>query len=131
NVKTPPKSDVDVTVTPPATTGTAEVTPDTDTAVGAKTVPPSTTDTTTVETIPPGANVDVNVNPTTPAQTPPAAAPTMTDPRPPLRRIDANSAAIYGGVTEPAQPVAPIAPGYVPVRNDQTAVGHTWVGRLG
>ena len=34
-------------------------------------------------------------------------------------------------MTEPAQPVAPIAPGYVPVRNDQTAVGHTWVGRLG
>jgi hypothetical protein len=141
NVNTPPKSDVDVnvtprksdvnvTVTPPATTGTAEATADT--AVGAKTMPPSTSDTTTVETIPPGADVDVNVNPTTPAQTPPAAVQPLTDPRPPLRRIDANSAAIYGGVTEPAQPIAPVPSGtYVPVRNDQPSVGHTWVGRLG
>ena len=51
--------------------------------------------------------------------------------QPPARIIDANTAAIFGGVTEPTVPVQPLPqPGYY--RHGAVHdTAHTWVGRLG
>ena len=80
---------------------------------------------------PPGS-VDVNVTPMSTVQPAPVTAPKQQPSvMPPARIIDANTAAIFGGVTEATVPVQPLPqPGYYRhgAVHDTT---HTWVGRLG
>jgi hypothetical protein len=115
NITPPPASDVDVTVNPPPATKPTPPSAGAPGGVGVKA--PGTVD------------VQVNQDPT-PTPAPVAAPPTQPSVMPPARIIDANTAAIYGGVTEAAVPVQPIAP---PVYRDRVVhdTSHTWVGRLG
>jgi hypothetical protein len=83
-----------------------------------------------VGTTSPGTvEVDVTEEPT-PQPAPVAAPPTQPSVMPPAKAIDANTAAIYGGVTESTVPVAPIPQ---PEYRQRTAhdTSHTWVGNLG
>jgi len=115
NVKPPPGSDVDVTVNP------AQPDP----------TPPSAGAPGEPGNAPPG-NVDVNVTPDSPVQPAPVVAPKTPPPvQPPVKLIDANTAAIFGGVTEPTVPVQPLPqPGYYH-HGAVHDTSHTWVGRLG
>jgi hypothetical protein len=114
NVKTPPGSDVDVTVNP------AQPNP----------TPPSAGAPGEPGNAPPGS-VDVNVTPQATVPPAPVAPKEQSSVQPPARIIDANTAAIFGGVTEATVPVQPMPqPGYYrhsAVRD----TSHTWVGRLG
>jgi len=114
-VKTPPASEVDVTVDPAAPNPT----------------PPSAGAPGQPGTAPPGS-VQVDVTPQSTVQPAPVAAP-RTEPgiMPPARVINANTAAIYGAVTEATVPVQPLPqPGYYR-HGKPHDTAHTWVGRLG
>ena len=117
NVKAPPGSEVDVTVNP------AQPNP----------TPPSAGAPGEPGNAPPGS-VDVNVTPASPVQPAPVAAPRPPEQptvKPPARLIDANTAAIFGGVTEATVPVQPLPqPGYYS-HGTVHDTSHTWVGRLG
>jgi hypothetical protein len=126
----PAPTNVDVNVTPsPGTTVEVEV-------PNARPSSPPAAVPGTGSTMPGGgqtpapANVDVNINP--PTQAPPVAAPGPTSVMPPARVIDANTAAITGGVTESVPVVPPPAPAPDYYRR---GVGHdtshTWAGRVG
>ena len=115
NVNTPAQSDVDVKVNPKN--------PPENKAVSPSPPVPGTTET-------PPANVQVDVNPAPPLTTPPFPNPMAPTVVPPARIIDANSAAIMGGVTEPAVPVGP-GPFYTGHPREVSPIEHTWVSRLG
>ena len=115
NVNTPAQSDVDVKVNPKN--------PPENKAVSPSPPVPGTTET-------PPANVQVDVNPAPPLTTPPFPNPMAPTVVPPARIIDANSAAITGGVTEPAIPVGP-GPFYTGRPREVSPIEHTWVSRLG
>jgi hypothetical protein len=110
---TPPPGDVDVNVTPKATPENKAVSP--------SPAVPGTQET-------PPANVNVDVNPTTPVQ--PALTPQQRGVIPPARIIDANIAAITGGVTESHVPVGP-NPFYPVQPREVTPLEHSWVARIG
>jgi len=115
DVNTPAQSDVDVKVNPKN--------PPENKAVSPSPPVPGTTET-------PPANVQVDVNPAPPLTTPPFPNPMAPTVVPPARIIDANSAAIMGGVTEPAVPVGP-GPFYTGHPREVSPIEHTWVSRLG
>jgi hypothetical protein len=116
-VEPPPAGSVDATGTDP--TGTpAPVTPP----------PPSGPPGGVGTTAPGSADTDLQMEPQ--PQPAPVVVPPPTAIRPPAKLIDANTAAIYGAVTEPTVPVQRIPPpGPYPGRAPDAA--HTWVGRLG
>ena len=118
NVKTPPKTDVNVNVNPPPN-GNPN-------APENKAVSPSPPIPGTTET-PPAANVNVDVNPTTPP--PPVPTPMRPNVMPPARTIDANTAAMYGGVTESYAPVGPRP--FVAPPKSEFPLKHSWVSFIG
>jgi hypothetical protein len=77
---------------------------------------------------PPPANVNVDVNPAPPVA--PVATPMQPSVRPPAHIIDANTAAITGGVTESLAPVGP-QPFLLPRPTVATPLEHTWVAKVG
>ena len=108
----PPGSNVDPSLSPPPITPPPPAGP----PGGVGTSAPGTVDT------------DLNVDPQ--PQPAPVAAPRQPGIMPPAKLIDANTAAIYGGVTEATVP----QPAMPPVRARHGVVhdtSHTWVGRLG
>jgi hypothetical protein len=121
--------------TPPGTNGDVSAGTTTPTEVevvppGApenKAVSPSPPVPGTTQTPPPG-NVNVDVNPAPPVT--PVATPMQPSVVPPARIIDANTAAITGGVTESIAPIGP-QPFFAPRPTVATPLEHTWVARVG
>ena len=119
--------------TPPGTNGDVGTTTPTEVEV----VPPGAPENKAVSpspavpgnTVPrPPANVNVDVNPAPPVA--PVGTPMQPSVRPPARIIDANTAAITGGVTESIAPVGP-QPFVVPRTPEVTPLEHTWVAKVG
>jgi hypothetical protein len=111
-VEPPPAGNVDATGTPPP------VTPP----------PPSGPPGGVGATAPGTVDTDIQIEPQ--AQPAPVAAPTHPPVMPPPKLINANAAAIYGGVTESVVPV-PAMPPPGASRGGGPDAAHTWVGRLG
>lgn len=121
--------------TPPGTNG--DVSAGTTTPTEVEVVPPGASENKAVSpspavpgsaATPPPANVNVDVNPAPPVA--PVGTPMQPSVRPPARIIDANTAAITGGVTESVAPVGP-GPFVVPRQTEVTPLEHTWVARVG
>jgi len=114
NVKPPPGSGVNVNVNP------AQPDP----------TPPSAGAPGEPGNAPPGS-VEVNTSPASTVQPAPVVAPRQPSVMPPARVINANTAAIFGGVTEATVPVQPLPqPGYYQ-HSPVQSTSNTWVGRLG
>jgi hypothetical protein len=123
-VEPPPSANVDVKV-PPGSSVDVQVDP-----ARPDPTPPSAGAPGQPANAPPGS-VDVNVTPEATVQPAPVVAPTQPSVMPPARVINANTAAIFGGVTEATVPVQPLPqPGYYR-HGAAHDTAHTWVGRLG
>jgi hypothetical protein len=121
--------------TPPGTNG--DVSAGTTTPTEVEVVPPGAPENKAVSPspavpgtaqTPPPANVNVDVNPAPPVA--PVATPMQPSVRPPAHIIDANTAAITGGVTESLAPVGP-QPFLLPRPTVATPLEHTWVAKVG
>jgi hypothetical protein len=122
-IEPPPPANADAKATPPPAVGAdTTVTPSEITPPSAG--PPGGVGATT----PGSAGADLNIDPQ--AQPAPVVAPPKPPIMPPARVINANTAAIYGGVVEPTAPVQALPrPGAY--RDSGAATANTWVGRLG
>ena len=134
HAETTTKSNDSDVATPPGTNG--DVSAGTTTPTEVEVVPPGAPENKAVSPspavpgtaqMPPPANVNVDVNPAPPIA---PVAPMQPSVRPPARIIDANTAAISGGVTESVVPVGP-GPFSTPRPTEVTPLEHTWVARVG